>query len=60
LPNYNRVRQYYLSLDIDWTKIEIYSQVLRTVFKVLSFVKLPFPALEYNSEDGFVGHWMYY
>jgi hypothetical protein len=60
LPNYNRVRQYYLSLDIDWTRIECNSQVLRTIFKVLSFVKLPFPALEYNSEDGFVGHWMYY
>ena len=60
LPHYNRVRQYYLSMDIDWTKIESNSQVLRTVFKVLSFVKLPFPALEYNSENGFVGHWLFY
>ncbi len=60
LPHYNRVRQYYLSMDIDWTKIESNSQVLRTVFKVLSFVKLPFPALEYNKENGFVGHWLFY
>ena len=60
LPHYNRVRQYYLSMDIDWTKIKTNSPVLRTVFKVLSFVKLPFPALEYNKENGLVGHWIYF
>jgi hypothetical protein len=60
LPKYNRVRQYYLSVDIDWTRIKTDSHVMRTVFKVLSFVKLPFPALEYNSEDGIKGHWLYF
>ena len=60
LPEFERTRQYYLSLDIDWTRIKTNSAVLRTVFKVFSFVKLPFPALEYNKEDGFVGHWMFF
>ncbi len=60
LPNYNRVRQYYLSMDIDWTRIKTNSNVLRTVFKVFSFIKLPFPALEYNNENGMVWHWMFY
>ena len=60
LPEFNRVQQYYLSLDVDWTRIKTNSVVLRNVFKVLSFVKLPFPALEYNKEDGLVGHWMFF
>ncbi|MCF6170789.1 MAG: YfiM family protein [Bacteroidales bacterium] len=60
IPQFKRVRQYYLSMDIDWTKIKTNSGFLRFVFKGLSFVKLPFPTLEYNSEDGFVGHWIYF
>ncbi len=60
LPHYDRVRQYYLSADIDWTKIKTNSPVLRTFLKVISFVKLPFPALEYNKQDGMVWHWLFY
>ncbi len=60
LPEFNRVQQYYLSLDVDWTRIKSNSVILKTIFKVLSFVKLPFPALEYNKEDGLVGHWMFF
>lgn len=58
--DYNRVRQYYVSMDIDWTKIKTNSKFLRFVFKGLSFVKLPFPTLEYNNENHFVFHWMYF
>jgi len=58
--DYNRVRQYYISMDIDWTKIKTNSAFLRFVFKGLSFVKLPFPTLEYNNEDHLVFHWMYF
>ena len=60
IPEFNRVRQYYLSMDIDWTRIKTNSGFLRFVFKGLSFVKLPFPTLEYNNEDQFVFHWMYF
>jgi hypothetical protein len=60
LPHFNRVSQYYLSMDIDWTKIRTNSGFLKFTFKLLSFVKLPFPTLEYNREDGLVGHWIYF
>jgi hypothetical protein len=60
LPEFNRVLQYYVSMDIDWTKIKTNSAFLRFVFKALSFVKLPFPTLEYNNENHFVFHWMYF
>jgi predicted lipoprotein DUF2279 len=60
LPNYNRVRQYYLSLDIDWTRIKTNSSFLRFAFKTLSFVKIPFPTLEYNDENKLVFHPLFF
>lgn len=60
LPQYDRVRQYYLSMDIDWTRIKTNSKVLKFLFKGLSFIKLPFPTLEYNQEDQIVFHWLYF
>ena len=60
IPNTIRYRQYLLSLDIDWTRIKTKSKILRTVFKGLTFIKLPFPALEYNSMGKFKGYWIYY
>jgi hypothetical protein len=59
LPQYDRFRQYYLSLDIDLTKIKTNSKGLRIVLNTLSFIKIPFPTLEYNSQNQFVWHWIY-
>ena len=60
MPHYDRIRQYYLSMDVDWTKIKTNSPVLRTLLKTLTFVKLPFPAVEYNKQKGMVWHWIFY
>ncbi|MBC8320641.1 MAG: DUF2279 domain-containing protein [Bacteroidetes bacterium] len=60
LPHYNRTRHYYFSLDIDWTRINTNSSLLRFAFKALSFVKAPFPTIEYNKEDQFVFHWLFF
>jgi len=60
LPYYKRTRQYYFSLDVDWTKIQTNSTFLRFAFKALGFIKIPFPTLEYNNEEQFVFHWMYF
>ena len=60
IPPYQRTRQYYLSLDIDWTRIKTNSGFLKFMFKTFSFVKLPFPTLEYNNENGLVYHWLYF
>ena len=60
LPHFDRVRQYYLSMDIDWTRIKTNSKVLSFFLKGLSFIKLPFPTLEYNKNDQLVFHWFYF
>ena len=52
LPEFTRYRQYFLSLDVDLTRLEPRSGVLRTLFSAFGFIKIPFPALEYNSVDG--------
>lgn len=60
IPFTERYRQYLISLDIDWTKIETRSPFVKTLLKGMTFVKLPFPALEYNSKRKFRAYWMYY
>lgn len=46
---YPRYRQYYLSLDVDWTKIPTRHRWLKTTLRALNFLKLPAPALELNT-----------
>jgi hypothetical protein len=60
IPHFDRVRRYYLTLDIDLTRIKTRSKALKFVFSTLSFVKVPFPTLEYNSQDNLVLHWLYF
>ncbi len=44
----NMYRNYYLSLDLDLTKIKTRSKTLKTVFTCLNMVKVPFPAIGFN------------
>lgn len=60
IPETKRYRQYLLSLDIDWTRIKTNSRFLKVLFKGMTFIKLPFPTLEYNSKGQFKGYWIYY
>lgn len=53
LPDYERYRQYYFSLDVQLSKIKTKSKVLKTIFSAFDIVKFPFPALEYNRVHGF-------
>ncbi|TVR77616.1 MAG: DUF2279 domain-containing protein [Chitinophagaceae bacterium] len=55
-----RVRKYYLSPDIDFSRIETNSKVLDVLLEVLNIVKLPAPALEYNSQDKLRWHWLFF
>ncbi len=57
--SYERRRQFYLSPDIDLTRIRTNSRFLRTTFFILNSVKFPAPALEY-SKGRIRGHWIYF
>jgi len=49
LPNLIRHRQFYISLDVDLTKIRTNKKWLRTIFKAVNIIKLPFPTVEFNT-----------
>jgi uncharacterized protein YfiM (DUF2279 family) len=53
-----RARQFYLSPDIDLTKIKTDKAWLKTVFVITNCLKFPMPGLEYHSNEGFKGHWI--
>ena len=50
LPFYKRYRQYYLSLDINLSKIKTNSRPLKKIFNVLSYLKIPLPAIEFSNK----------
>lgn len=60
LPPFARTRQYFLSLDVDFTRLKTKSKLLNTVLGTFGFVKVPFPALEWNPRDGFRGYPVYF
>lgn len=47
--NIRRFRQFYLSPDIDFTKIQSRRKGVRVLLQVLNMIKIPAPALEVNS-----------
>jgi len=53
-----RYRQYYLSFDVNLSKIKTNSPFLNTVFEVLNIMKIPFPTLEI-SEKQVITHLFY-
>jgi hypothetical protein len=53
-------RQFYLSLDVDLSKINTKSHFLKTIFSVLNTVKIPAPTIEYSPQRGFKFHAFYF
>ncbi len=48
----DRSRQYYISLDIDLTKIKTKCKFTNSIFKAFGFVKFPLPTIEFNQNGG--------
>ena len=57
--NFYRQRQFYLSLDLDLTKIGTKSHFLKTVFSVFNTIKIPAPTFEL-SDNGRVKGYIFY
>lgn len=47
--NDDRFRQFYLSFDVDLSKIETNSHFLKTIFSLFNTIKIPAPTFEINS-----------
>lgn len=59
-PDKQRMRQFYLSLDVDLTRIPTRSHTLKTLFSLFNTLKVPAPALEIKGSQGAYWHWMYF
>ncbi len=60
LFNYERNRQFYLSLDVDLSKIETKSHFLKTVFSLFNTIKIPAPTFEINGSGKVKGYFFYF
>jgi hypothetical protein len=56
----DKYRQFYLSIDLDLTKIGTKSHFLRTIFSVFNSLKIPAPTIEYSPKSGFKGYVFYF
>jgi len=48
IPQFERYSQFYISPDIDFSRLKTNSKFLNTALKALNFIKFPFPALEFR------------
>jgi len=55
-----RYRQILFSLDINWAHIPKATAWMHTSTSIISLIKCPAPTLEWNPEDGFKWHWIYF
>ena len=55
-----RIRQFYVSLDVDLRKIDTGSEFLNKALKVLSFIKIPAPAIMFDNKETITFHPFYY
>ncbi|MBT8385658.1 MAG: YfiM family protein, partial [Bacteroidia bacterium] len=60
IPGQERFRQFYVSLDVDLTKIKTRSKLLKTVFSAINFIKIPAPTFEINSKGKSKFHFLYF
>ncbi|TDE04825.1 DUF2279 domain-containing protein [Flavobacterium sandaracinum] len=58
--NTQRFRQFYLSLDVDLTKIKTNSHFLKTVFSVFNTIKIPAPTIELRRFNEVKYHFIYF
>ena len=54
----HRKRQFYLSPDIDLSRIQSKNKVVKSLLIILNSLKFPMPTIEYNTESGLEGHWI--
>lgn len=60
VPEFQRYRKFLLSVDVDLTRIPVRSKAVKALFNVLSFIKIPAPAIEINTLGNFRAYPVYY
>lgn len=53
-------RQYFISLDLDWTKIKSKNEFTRILLKALNTIKIPAPSLEFREGGYSAFHFLFF
>lgn len=60
LNDEERYRQLFMSFDVNWNQVPIRCKFLKKTLGLLNYIKMPFPALEYNQKAGMQLHFIYF
>lgn len=60
IPEFDRQRQFLLSIDVDLTKIKTKHQWVNSLLGTIGFIKVPMPTYEYGTKTGLRGHMLYF
>jgi hypothetical protein len=60
IPEFERYTQYYLSVDLDFSRVDFRSKFLNSFFKVINIIHLPAPAVEFSKGRKTSWHLIYF
>lgn len=60
IPEFVRTRQFFFSFDVDLSRIKTRSETIRLILKSIGFIKIPFPAIEFDSGKKLKFHPLYF
>lgn len=60
VPVFERYRQYYFSFDVDLSRIPMKRGFAKSFLSTINFIKIPFPAVEFNSKGNVKFHPFYF
>lgn len=60
IPHFERYRQYYLGLDLDFSRVKFRSAFLNGFFRVINIIHLPAPAIEFSKNRKVRWHFLYF
>lgn len=60
IPIFDRKRHFYLSPDIDLSRIKVKNRFLKKALFALNFFKIPMPGIEFTPGKGFYGKWLFF
>ena len=60
LPRMPRYRQWYIAPDIALSRIETGSEFLNNLLSAIDLIKFPTPTLEFNSQNKWEWHWIFF
>jgi hypothetical protein len=57
--NYTPYRRYFIAFDLNLQAIKSKSKIVNACLHTLNYIRIPLPTIEYNTVNGFKGHWWY-